>query len=111
MSVSASGQGPREKSRTPKPKPSSDAPETPVTPLLLTQGPPASASSTPAQLEASTEAALDDSSKCTLDRMTAEKLVSFLSFLQSLDIIFYCGVYFELSITFFLWQLSFFRCR
>lgn len=65
MSVGANGQGPREKSRTPKAKANADAPATPL-PLALTP-----ASSTPVVHEADT--VMDDSSKGVLDGMTATK--------------------------------------
>ncbi|KAM7519652.1 hypothetical protein LguiB_018614 [Lonicera macranthoides] len=65
MSVGANGQGPREKSRTPKAKANTDAPATPL-PLALTP-----ASSTPVAHEADT--VMEDSSKGILDGMTATK--------------------------------------
>ncbi|KAL4589489.1 hypothetical protein LXL04_002396 [Taraxacum kok-saghyz] len=69
MSVSANGQGPREKSRTPKPKANTDSPAT--TPLAITWTPGTSA--TPAVDPASTDVQMDDSSKCLLDGKTASK--------------------------------------
>ncbi|KAK3025791.1 hypothetical protein RJ639_041947 [Escallonia herrerae] len=67
MSVSSNGQGPREKSRTPKVKSNPDAA---VTPLPKPHTP---ASSTPVAHDASTDAAMDDSSKCILDGKTASR--------------------------------------
>ncbi|KAA8523274.1 hypothetical protein F0562_009697 [Nyssa sinensis] len=68
MSVSANGQGPREKSRTSKAKANPDAP---ATPLPNAQTP---ASTTPVTNDASsTDVVMDDSSKCLLDGKTASK--------------------------------------
>lgn len=74
MSVSANGQGPREKSRTPKAKANPDAPATPL-PNAHTP-----ASSTPVTLthDASTDTVMDDSSKCLLDGKTASKYNSMI---------------------------------
>uniref|UniRef100_A0A5B7AW85 MYB transcription factor n=1 Tax=Davidia involucrata TaxID=16924 RepID=A0A5B7AW85_DAVIN len=68
MSVSANGQGPREKSRTSKAKANPDAPATPLpnaqiltsTALVTNEAP-------------STDVVMDDSSKCLLDGKTASK--------------------------------------
>ncbi|KAK3016823.1 hypothetical protein RJ639_006362, partial [Escallonia herrerae] len=67
MSVSSNGQGPREKSRTPKVKSNPDAA---FTPLPKPQTP---ASSTSVAHNASTDVAMDDSSKCILDGKTASR--------------------------------------
>ncbi|KAI3525301.1 hypothetical protein L1887_03992 [Cichorium endivia] len=70
MSVSANGQGPREKSRTPKPKTNTDSPATPMAIGWTTPG-----SSAPfvADSAASTDVQMEDSSKCLLDGKTASK--------------------------------------
>ncbi|GFS43405.1 hypothetical protein Acr_00g0084990 [Actinidia rufa] len=67
MSVSANGQGSREKTQTSKAKPNTDAP---TTPLPNTQ---TSASTTPVANDTSTDAIMDDSSKCILDGKAASK--------------------------------------
>ncbi|KAJ0531816.1 putative transcription factor MYB-HB-like family [Helianthus annuus] len=66
MSVSANGQGPREKSRTPKPKSNIDSPATP-SPMSQAPGPSALAVVDPV----STDVHMDDASKCLLDGKTA----------------------------------------
>ncbi|KAK9060821.1 hypothetical protein SSX86_021527 [Deinandra increscens subsp. villosa] len=69
MSVSANGQGPREKSRTPKPKSVTDSPaaaQFPATPQL----PPGS--SPPVVVDSDVQH-MDDASKCLLDGKTASK--------------------------------------
>lgn len=69
MSVSANGQGPREKSsRTPKAKLNTDSP---VTPLAITQA--SSSSALVVVDQASTDVHMDDASKCLLDGKTASK--------------------------------------
>ncbi|KAI3714543.1 hypothetical protein L6452_21499 [Arctium lappa] len=68
MSVSANGQGPREKSRTPKAKINTDSP---ATPLPIAQAPGSSA--LVVVDPASTDAIMDDSSKCLLDGKTVSK--------------------------------------
>ncbi|KAD7476884.1 hypothetical protein E3N88_00020 [Mikania micrantha] len=68
MSVSANGQGPREKSRTPKPKNNIDSP---ATPLAMTQAPGSSALVVVDPV--STDVHMDDASKCLLDGKTASK--------------------------------------
>lgn len=73
MSVSANGQGPREKSRTPKPKALTDSP---ATPLAITQGPGSSA--VVVCDPASTDVQMEDSSKCLLDGKTASKYNSMI---------------------------------
>ncbi|CAI9286097.1 unnamed protein product [Lactuca saligna] len=70
MSVSANGQGPREKSRTPKPKAITDSPAT-AAPLAITWTPGSSAAAVVDP--ASTDVQMDDSSKCLLDGKTASK--------------------------------------
>ncbi|KAK1413848.1 hypothetical protein QVD17_29584 [Tagetes erecta] len=66
MSVAANGQGPREKSRTPKPKTDS-----PATPLAIQQAP---GSSPPVEVDpVTTDVHMDDASKCLLDGKTASK--------------------------------------
>ncbi|GFY98472.1 homeodomain-like/winged-helix DNA-binding family protein [Actinidia rufa] len=72
MSVSANGQGSREKARTSKAKANTDAP---ATPLPNTQ---TSASTTPVANDASTDAIMDDSSKCILDGKAASKYTSMI---------------------------------
>ncbi|XAR67139.1 hypothetical protein NMG60_11013587 [Bertholletia excelsa] len=67
MSLSANGQGSRDKSRASKAKANPDAS---ATPLPSAQIP---ASSTPAANDASADAIMDDSSKCLLDGKTASK--------------------------------------
>ncbi|KAI3814473.1 hypothetical protein L1987_14113 [Smallanthus sonchifolius] len=68
MSVSANGQGPREKSRTTKPKSNTDSPATPV---AISQAP---GSSPPVVVDTvSTDVHMDDGSKCLLDGKTASK--------------------------------------
>ncbi|KVH93984.1 Histone H1/H5 [Cynara cardunculus var. scolymus] len=68
MSVSANGQGPREKSRTPKPKVNTDSP---ATPLPIAQAPGSSA--LVVVDPASTDVLMDDSSQCVLDGKTTSK--------------------------------------
>ncbi|CAK9177129.1 unnamed protein product [Ilex paraguariensis] len=65
--VGTNGQGPREKSRTPKAKANPDAP---ATPMPSAQTP---ASSTPVAHDASVDTVMEDSSKCLLDGKTASK--------------------------------------
>lgn len=74
MSVSANGQGPREKSRTPKPKATTDSPATAI-PLAITWTPGSSAAAVVDP--ASTDVQMDDSSKCLLDGKTASKYAAF----------------------------------
>lgn len=73
MSVSATGQGPREKSRSSKSKANPDAPATPL-PNAQT-----SVATTPVANDASADVIMEDS-KCLLDGKTASKYatVSFL---------------------------------
>ncbi|KAI3802844.1 hypothetical protein L1987_30989 [Smallanthus sonchifolius] len=68
MSVSANGQGPREKSRTPKPKGNT---ESPVTPSAITQTPGSSALVVVDPV--STDVHMDEASKCSLDGKTSSK--------------------------------------
>ncbi|KAI3523064.1 hypothetical protein L1887_01120 [Cichorium endivia] len=70
MSVSANGQGPREKSRTPKPKTNTDSR---VTPMAIGWTPPGSSAPVVADPAASTDVQMEDSSKCLLDGKTASK--------------------------------------
>ncbi|KAI3524754.1 hypothetical protein L1887_03418 [Cichorium endivia] len=70
MSVSANGQGPREKSRTPKPKTNTDSP---ATPLAIGWTTPGSSAPVVADPAASTDVQMEDSSKCLLDGKTASK--------------------------------------
>ncbi|XP_071706336.1 telomere repeat-binding factor 4 [Rutidosis leptorrhynchoides] len=70
MSVSSSGQGPREKSRTPKAKSSTDAP---TTPLAITHTPGSSAIVLADPSSADVSVHMDDASKCLLDGKTASK--------------------------------------
>ncbi|KAM0020869.1 putative transcription factor MYB-HB-like family [Helianthus debilis subsp. tardiflorus] len=68
MSVSANGQGPREKSRTPKPKCNTDSPAMPLA-IPQAHGP-----SPPVAVDpVSTDLNMDDGSKCLLDGKTASK--------------------------------------
>ncbi|KAJ8568735.1 hypothetical protein K7X08_030957 [Anisodus acutangulus] len=67
LNVSANGQGPRDKSRTPKVKANPDAA---AAPLIITQAP---VSSTLVQQDASGDTVMEDSSKCALDGKTASK--------------------------------------
>lgn len=67
MSVSANGQGPREKSRTPKPK------DSPVTPVTVAQTSGSSALVVVEPPVASTDVLMEDSSKSLLDGKTASK--------------------------------------
>nr|GMC92593.1 telomere repeat-binding factor 4-like [Ipomoea batatas] len=67
LNVSANGQNPRDKSRTPKVKAN---PDSSVTPVLNAQTP---ASSIPASDDVATDAIVEDNSKCLLDGKTASK--------------------------------------
>lgn len=78
MSVSATGQGPREKSRSSKAKANPDAP---ATPLLNAQ---TSVATTPVANDASADVIMEDS-KCLLDGKTASKYAT-LSFLLLIGI-------------------------
>ncbi|XP_035836915.1 telomere repeat-binding factor 4-like [Helianthus annuus] len=72
MSVSANGQGPREKSRTPKPKCNTDSPAMPLA-IPQAHGP-----SPPVAVDpVSTDLNMDDGSKCLLDGKTASKYVTY----------------------------------
>lgn len=65
MSVSA-GQGPREKSRTPKTKPNPDVPTTPLASLQTS-------TATPVANIATTDPNMDDSSKSLMDGKNASR--------------------------------------
>ncbi|WMV38297.1 hypothetical protein MTR67_031682 [Solanum verrucosum] len=67
LNVSANGQGPRDKSRTPKVKANPDAA---AAPLAITYAP---LSSTLVPQDASADTVMEDSSKCALDGKTASK--------------------------------------
>nr|GMD41160.1 telomere repeat-binding factor 4-like [Ipomoea batatas] len=67
LNVSANGQNPRDKSRTPKVKAN---PDSSVTPVLNAQ---THASSIPASDDVATDAIVEDNSKCLLDGKTASK--------------------------------------
>ena len=71
MSVSASGQGPREKSRTPKTKANTDAPS-----AATVSNPQNSSSAAPVTGDASADA-MDDASKNILDGKSAPRFVCF----------------------------------
>ncbi|KAJ9688090.1 hypothetical protein PVL29_014038 [Vitis rotundifolia] len=68
MSVSASGQGPREKSRTPKTKANTDAPS-----AGTVSNPQNSSSAAPVTVDASADAIMDDASKNILDGKSAPR--------------------------------------
>lgn len=68
LNVSANGQGPRDKSRTPKVKANPDAAA--AAPLAITYAP---LSSTLVPQDASADTVMEDSSKCALDGKTASK--------------------------------------
>ena len=67
LNVSANGQGPRDKSRTPKAKANPDAA---AAPLAITYAP---FYSTLVPQDASADTVMEDSSKCALDRKTSSK--------------------------------------
>lgn len=74
MSVSANGQGPREKSRTPKPKAIADAPAAPLsTPQTAVATP------TPTAQDASTDPIADDSTKSSAPRYASFFLLQFFN--------------------------------
>ena len=74
MSVSANGQGPREKSRNPKAKVNTDAPG-----AITVYNPQTSSSAAPVAVDASADTLLDDASKNTLDGKSAPRFVYFFS--------------------------------
>ncbi|PWA85402.1 single myb histone 3 [Artemisia annua] len=69
MSVSANGQGPREKARTPKPK----GADSPATPMPISQVPGSSSVAIVPADPVPTDVIMEDSSKCLLDGKTASK--------------------------------------
>ncbi|XP_031255682.1 telomere repeat-binding factor 4-like [Pistacia vera] len=72
MSVSAGGQGPREKSRTPKPKAGSDAPAAPLsTPQTSAAATTATAAVTASAPDASVDSTIDDSARSCAPKYNA----------------------------------------
>lgn len=80
MSVSASGQGPRERLRNPKTKVNTDAPS-----AVTASNPQTSSSAVPVAVDASADAFLDDASKNALDGKSAPRFV--YSFILAFSVI------------------------
>ena len=74
MSVSANGQGPREKAQTSKPK----GADSPATPMPISQVPGSSSVAIVPADPVPTDVIMEDSSKCLLDGKVASKYVTHL---------------------------------